>query len=165
MIHSELRSENGRENAVDHRGQGGWGGAATLSGVTASPRQLPRQLAVATALVGVQAGVLVVAAVWLAADTVFGSPDDPGAAITLAVLAAAAGLLLGWLARGLTALRLWARTPVVFLEILFLPVGWTLFDSGWVVAAAAYLGLALAVLVLLFTPPAREALEGPTSPR
>jgi hypothetical protein len=129
-------------------------------------RTLPRELAVAVGVVGVQAAALLVAAVFLAADTVFGSPDTPGAAVTQAVLAAAVGALLGWLDRGLYGCRLWARTPVVFLEILSLPVAWTFVRSGQPVAGVAYFALSLAVLVLLFTPPARAALEGPaTSPR
>jgi hypothetical protein len=117
------------------------------------------------ALVGVQALVLVAAAAYLLIGTVAGSPDQPDAAVTLGVLAAAVGVLLGWLARSLYGLRLWARTPVVFLEILFLPVAWTLVNSGQPVAGLAYFALSLAVLVLLFTPPARQALESATSPR
>jgi hypothetical protein len=126
---------------------------------------LPGQLRVALALVGVQAVELVVTALVLAIDAVVGHPDQPGAAVTLAVLALAVGALLLWLARALTRQRLWARTPVVFLEVLFLPVAYTLVNSGYPIPGVAYLLVSLAVLVLLFTPPARAALERPTSPR
>ena len=129
------------------------------------PSGPPRQLQVATWLAGAQAVALLAAGVYLLIATVAGSPDQPDAAVTLGVLAVAVGALLGWLARNLYRLRLWARTPVVFLQILFLPAAYTLFDSGWAAFGIAYLVLSLAVLVLLFTTPARTALEGPTSPR
>jgi hypothetical protein len=121
---------------------------------------LPTPLAIAIGLVRVQAVGLVVTAAALAIDTVAGSPDQPGAAVTLAVLAAAVGVLLLWLARALAGQRLWARTPVVFLEVLFLPVAYTLLRSGYAIPGVGYLVVSLAVLVLLFTPPARAALEG-----
>jgi uncharacterized membrane protein YhaH (DUF805 family) len=126
---------------------------------------LPRELVIAVVVVTVQAAALLVTGLAVAADTAAGSPDDPGAAVTLAVLAVAVGALLFWLARGLLTRRLWARTPVVFLEVLFLPVAYTLVRSGYAVPGVAYLVLTLGVLVLLFTPAARDALEGPTSPR
>ena len=125
----------------------------------------PRELRIAILLVAVQAVALLVAAIWLAIDSVAGHPDQPDAAVTLAVLGAAVGALLLWLDRGLLRLRLWARTPVVFLEVLFLPVAYTLVRSDLPVPGVAYLLLSLVVLVLLFTPPARAALEEPTSPR
>ena len=63
-------------------------------------------------------------------------------------------------ARGLLRLRPAARSPVVLLELIALPVGYDLgFQAGRLVIGVPILASALAVLVLLFTPKAREALN------
>jgi hypothetical protein len=74
--------------------------------------------------------------------------------------AALGAVLLALCARGLLQLRPSARSPIVVLQILALPVGYSLgFQNGRMLIAAPVLILAVAVLVLLLSKPSREALD------
>jgi hypothetical protein len=120
----------------------------------------PGPVLVAVVVVAVQAATLLVAAVILLVKTVDGNPHSiPGAllGVALTLLAAAA---LGFGARGLLRLSPAARTPVVVLELLALPVSYDLaFQAGRVGYGAPILVSALIVLYLLFTPASRESLD------
>ena len=126
----------------------------------------PRPLKAACVLLGLQALGLLAGGVVLLVDTITGHPTDRASALltTAFAVAGAAALALG--ARGLLRLRPAARTPIVVLEVLAVPVGYQLaFDSerpewGWPV-----LLVALAVLYLLFTPPVRAVLDRPEPSR
>ena len=82
-----------------------------------------------------------------------------------AALAIAGFALLGTLicylcGRGLLGLRPSARSPILLLELLALPVGFSLgIQAGRLLAGIPVLVSALAVLALLFTPTARAALD------
>jgi hypothetical protein len=69
-----------------------------------------------------------------------------------AVLAAGCALLIG---------RRWGRGPAVFAQLLLLPVAWYLAVGSHRVLAGIPLGIiALAVLALLFSPPAVHWVSG-----
>jgi hypothetical protein len=120
----------------------------------------PTQLRVAAALIGLEGLGLLAAAGVLVAKSVTGHPDSVGRALLGAALAVAAALVLGSCARALVRLRPAARTPVVVLELLALPVGYSLaFQADRVAYGGPILVVAAAVLYLLFTPPARAALD------
>lgn len=102
---------------------------------------------------------LVVAAGWEAVASVTGVPDDPATAwvaVALGMLAAA-GLLL--VARGLARRRRWARSPALVTQLLLLPVGVSLLQSGRLALGGALLTVALAGVVLLLSPPAQRLLD------
>src|SRR5206468_1053537 len=70
------------------------------------------------------------------------------------------GLVRGLCARGLLRLRSAARTPVIVLQVLAIPVAYDIaFPAGRPAIGGPILAAVLAVLYLLFTPPAREALD------
>lgn len=120
----------------------------------------PAQVRVAAALIALEGLVLLVAAGILIAKTLGGHPDSIGRALLGAtlVLGTAAALVLG--ALGLLRLIPAARAPMVVLQLLALPVGYSLaFQAGLVAYGAPILVGALGVLYLLFTPPARAALD------
>jgi hypothetical protein len=72
----------------------------------------------------------------------------------------AGALALAFGARALLRLRPAARSPIVVLQLLALPVSYSLwFQAGRVGYGAPIMIAALAVLFLLFTPPARAALD------
>jgi hypothetical protein len=120
----------------------------------------PGQIRVAAAVIGLEGLALLAAAGVLVAKSVTGHPDSVGRALLGAALAAAAALVLVLCARALVRLRPAARTPVVVLEVLALPVGYSLaFQADRVVYGGPILIAAAAVLYLLFTPPARAALD------
>jgi hypothetical protein len=120
----------------------------------------PAQVRAAATVIWLEGLALVGAAGVLVTKTFDGHPDSIGRALLGAALAlgAAAALVLG--ARGLIRLRPAARTPMVVLQLLALPVGYSLaFQAGRVGYGGPILVAALVVLYLLFTPPARAALD------
>jgi len=121
---------------------------------------VPAQVRVAAALIGLESLALLLAAGILVAKTLGGHPDSIGRALLAAALAIGGAVALGLGARGLVRLRAAARTPMLVLQLLALPVGYSLaFQAGLVGYGAPILVGALTVLYLLFTPPARAALD------
>jgi hypothetical protein len=136
----------------------------TLDGVTeqAPPRsvRVPAQVRSAVAIVALQALALLAAAIVLIVKTIFGDPDSVGRAMSDAGFAILGALLLALGARGLLRLSSAARTPVIVLELLALPVSFDLaFQAHRVDYGGPILVSAVVVLYLVFTPPAREALD------
>ena len=120
----------------------------------------PTPVRLAAGIVAAEAVGLLVAAGVLVAKTVTGHPASVGRARVGAALAVFGAVVLALCARGLMLLRYAARTPVIVLQLLALPVGYSLaFQAGRVGYGGPVLVAALAVLYLLFTPPARAALD------
>jgi hypothetical protein len=120
----------------------------------------PGQVRAATAVVALEALALLAAAGVLLFKTAFGDPDSVGRAMSDVGLAIFGAMLLAFAARGLLRLSPSARTPVLVLQLLALPVSYSLaFQAHRVEYGGPILVAALAVIYLLFTPPAREALD------
>ena len=121
---------------------------------------VPGQVRAAVWVIWLEALALFVTAAILVIKTATGDPHDVAGALLAAALAAAGGLLLLLAGRGLSRLRPAARTPVIVIELLALPVAYSLaFQAHRVAYGGPILLAALAVLYLLFTPPARAALD------
>lgn len=120
----------------------------------------PPQVRAAVIVIGLEALALLAAAGVLVDKTITGHPDSVGRALLGALLAVCGALVLGLAARGLLRLRPAARTPLVVLQLLALPVAYSLaFQAGLVGYGGPILVAALAVLYLLFTPSARATLD------
>jgi hypothetical protein len=92
------------------------------------------------------------------AKTAVNRPDNYGRALFGALFALAGGAVLLLLARSLRRLRGWARSPVLVLQVLALPVGYSLaFQARLPAYGGPILVLAVAELYLLFTPESRAA--------
>lgn len=126
-----------------------------------APQKLvPAQLRVAVVVILLESLGLVGAAGVLVVKSVTGDPSSLGGALLGAALALFGAAVLAVAARGIYHLRPAARTPVVVLQLLALPVGYSLgFQAGLLQYGGPMLLAALAVLYLLFTPPARAALD------
>jgi hypothetical protein len=109
--------------------------------------------------VAVEGLSLVVLGLVYGAAGVAGDPFDRTATLLEAGLAVLAGVLVLLVARGLSEVRGWARSPAVVVQLLALPVGYGLVQGEVWVAAVPVLGLALAVLYHLFTAEARLAFR------
>ncbi len=121
---------------------------------------IPIQLRAASAVVVVQGLALFGAAAVLVVKTIAGHPDDVLRALLGAAMALLGAVILVSCARGLLAQRPAARTPVVVLELLALPVSYSLgFQAGLPAYGVPIMFSALAVLYLLFTPAARAVLD------
>lgn len=123
----------------------------------------PAPLRAAAVLVGLESAGLVVAAAVLSIKIVVGHPDSLARALLEVAMALLGAAMLGLGARGLLHLRAPARTPVVVLQLLALPVGYSLaFQAGLVAYGGPILVVALAVLYLLFSPPVRDVFDRDT---
>ena len=126
----------------------------------AAPTHVPGVLRAAAGIVLAEALALVGAAVVVVIETAVATPHDVLRALFVAAGALLAAVVLAFAARGLLHLRPSARSPILVLQILALPVGWTMaFDAHRPGYGGPILLAALAVLYLLFTPPARDALD------
>lgn len=135
--------------------------SASSSSSSAQPDgRPPRPLVSACAVLGLEAVALIGLAVFLLIDTATGAASSLAGALLGAalVLGCAAALLFG--ARGLLRCQPGARTPIVVLQVLAIPVAYSLgFQAGRLAVGGPMLLAALAVLYLLFTPPSRAALD------
>jgi hypothetical protein len=120
---------------------------------------VPRPVAIAAALLALETLGLVALAVLLVVDTATGNPHSIWRALLGAALALVGAAVLGLGARGLVGLRPAARTPVVVLQVLAVPVAISLVQADQQRYGAPILIVAVAVVYLLFTPPARAALD------
>ena len=131
---------------------------ATLGPVTDSPtrtnaptlRWAVRSAAEAVALTGL---AIYVAWATLARSTT--SKQGAGALLALIVIGV---LIVGGLSRALSNLKTWARGPAIVLELLLLPIGYTMISGG-----LAYVGIPVMVCGLfgaglLLAPATRAAL-------
>lgn len=118
------------------------------------------ELRIAVGLLLLQGLGLVVAAGVLLEKTVLGTPDSYAAALLGAALALGGAALLVAAARGILRGSSAARSPAIVVELLALPVGYSLaFQAGLVGYGGPILVSAVGVLYLLFTPAARAALD------
>jgi hypothetical protein len=119
-----------------------------------------RQLIVAAWVIAAQALGLVAVALIVVIKTATGSPDSIGRALLGAGMALLGAVVLALGARGIYHHRPAARTPVMVVELLALPVGYSLgFQAGWIGYGGPIVASAVVVLYLVFTPPARAALD------
>ena len=113
----------------------------------------------ASLLTLLEAAALLVAAVALFLLTALHTSTRLWAAFTVAGFALLGAFVLVVCSRGLRRGRASARIPVVLLQLLALPVGYSLgFQAGDYFYGVPMLVVAIAVLGLLFTPSANTAL-------
>ena len=128
---------------------------------TGSAQGAPGTVRIAAALAALEGLALLGLGVFYAAKTALQRPDSYGRALLGAAMALAGGALLVLLARAVLHVRRWARSPVIVLQLLALPVGYTLaFQAGLPGYGGPILVAAGAELYLLFTPEARAAFWG-----
>jgi len=121
---------------------------------------VPGTLRLAAAIVTGEALALAAGALTLLLKTLFGNPDAIGRALALIGFALVTALVLGLCARGLIHLRPSARSPIVIVQLLALPVTYSLgFQAGRSVVAVPIMLAAVLVLGLLLSPSARQALD------
>ena len=126
--------------------------------MTGNSQSAPREVLGAAGLAAVEGVVLVGLGVLLVVKTATGHPNNVLGALSGALLALIAAASLLVLARLVLRLRRWARTPIVVLQIVALPVGFSLtFQAGLPGYGAPLLLMALAILVLFAMPAARAA--------
>jgi len=120
----------------------------------------PRPLVVACAVIALEALALLGLVVFLVVDTAAGHSSHSARGLLSAAFALLGAAALGFGARGLMRLSQAARTPIVVLQLLALPVAYTMaFSAHRPALGGPILVAAIAVIYLLFTPPVREVLD------
>ena len=118
----------------------------------------PRAVRWAALVVAVEVAALAAGMAGLLYLTATGSVASVGNAVGLAVVVAVLGIALGACAVGLRRVALWARTPVVVLQIILGMIGYTAaFQAGQPTFGIPVLVLVALELYLLATPEARLA--------
>lgn len=121
---------------------------------------MPGTVRAAAVLVAAQGAALAVTTVILIVLAFLHSSSRLWTALSIVGFALLGAVVLVLCARGLLRLRPSARSPIVLLELIALPVGYDLgFQGGRLALALPIMAVAAAVLVLLFTPTARAALD------
>jgi len=129
------------------------------SGTPASePAANPNLLRWAVRLLVVETGLLAVLVLVLVVADFTAQASSGRTAIAVTLYVAVIAALLGFLTRSLARHRAWARGPAVVLNMLLLPIGFTMAAGGlaWMGVPLMLLGLAGAVLLL--APGTRAAL-------
>jgi hypothetical protein len=120
----------------------------------------PVRLTAAAVVAALEGAALAAWGIGMVVLGIVGNPDSPQQAEAggLTVLALAAMPLAA--AYGLWRARRWSRGPVLIIQLVALPVAWTMIQAGGgLIAAGSLLGAAaLTELVLLVHPAATEAL-------
>ncbi len=132
----------------------------TGPGAGTEPAARPRRLTAAAALAAFEGVGLAAVGLWLMAIGLFGGASSTQQAamggVTLLVMAALPLVA----AYGLLRARRWSRGPVLIIQLIALPVAWTMAQNGGALlaAAVALAVVAAAELVLLVHPAATDAL-------
>jgi hypothetical protein len=122
--------------------------------------EVPGPLRVACVVLGLESLALLGIAAFLVIETMTGSPNSVARALLGAAMAVIGALALAAGARGLLRLSPAARTPIVVIQLLAVPVSYSLaFQAGRVGYGGPILLAAVSVIYLLFTPPVRAALD------
>ena len=120
----------------------------------------PSALRAAAVLVAAQAVGLGVLVVFYVVELVVSTASNVAAALTSIGLFALAAAGVALCSRGLARHRRWARSPVLVLELVAMPVAVGLVQGGlWYVGVPLFLW-ALAVVVLMYAPGSNAALHG-----
>jgi hypothetical protein len=119
---------------------------------------VPATLRWAVVLLGVQAVGLVALVALLVYADVRSTSNSVGSAAGLTVFAVLIAALFGLFVWALSGRRAWARGPAIVLELLLLPIGYSLITSGLAVLGIPVLLLAGTTAALLLAPSTRAAL-------
>jgi hypothetical protein len=122
---------------------------------SADPSRIPPPLAVATALVGVEAVLLVLVGL---AELLALTGERMAMGLTTTLFFVVYGAGLGWCAWRLSRLASWARAPVVLAQLIQLGVAWSFRGGATTVAAVILAVIALVVVAGVMHPRSLAAL-------
>ena len=126
----------------------------------------PPALLLATAALGAEAAMLLVAAVISAVDTAAGRSYERSSGIALTIIAFGAVIVVALIAVGVYRVRRWSRTPALLAQLFVGTTGVYLLEGHRLDWGVPALLVALAGFAGLLVPPSWRALAtGPMSPK
>ena len=126
----------------------------------------PPALLLATAALGAEAAMLLVAAVISAVDTAAGRSYQRSSGIALTIIAFGAVIVVALIAVGVYRVRRWSRTPALLTQLFVGTTGVYLLEGHRLDWGVPALLVALAGFAGLLVPPSWRALAtGPMSPK
>ncbi len=129
-------------------------------------RPRPPALLLATAALGAEAAMLLVAAVISAVDTAAGRSYQRSSGIALTIIAFGAVIVVALIAVGVCRARRWSRTPALLTQLFVGTTGVYLLEGHRLDWGVPALLVALAGFAGLLAPPSWRALAtGPMSPK
>jgi hypothetical protein len=123
------------------------------------PAATPGTLLWATGLLGAEAVGLLGVSGWLGYDAATSAAQSVASAAATVAFAVLMAVVLGGLAYALWRRRSWARGPSVVLQLLLLPIGYSVATAGQSVVGVALIVIGLAGVATLVAPATRAALE------
>lgn len=108
-----------------------------------------RPLRAGVALLAVEGLALLASGLWLGVRSLGDDVSDRAGGETGAIVAILVGVGVLFLARAVMARRRWPRSPVIVLQVLFLPVGVGLLQSGRPGYGVPVILIPLATLIVL----------------
>lgn len=108
-----------------------------------------RPLLAGGALLALEGIASLAAGLWLGIRSLGDDVSDRAGGVTGAIVAILAGVAILFLARAVLARKRWARSPVIVLQILLLPVGVGLLQSGRPGYGVPVILLPVAILITL----------------
>ena len=119
----------------------------------------PATLRWAVGLLAAQAAGLAVLTVLVVYADLVATATTVQGAIGLTIFTALMAALLGVFAWSLHRRRRWARGPAIVLQLLLVPIGWTMVSGGQPAFGIPVIALGLIGAGLLLAPATREALD------
>jgi hypothetical protein len=129
--------------------------------VAVQPRERPRALRVAAALLAVEAAGTCVAAGFSAASTASGQSYQAASGVALTLIAVGVAVVFALFAAGVARARPWTRTPVVMAQLAIGVWGIYLLRDHRLDWGVPMLLIAAGCLAALFTPASLRALNRP----
>jgi len=132
---------------------------ATLGFVTDTPtRTNAPTLSWAIRLLAVQCVAVVGAAVFVAWEVATATATNKRSGVAFLVFVLICAVILGGLARALSNLKPWARGPAIVIEMLLIPIGFSMATHGLALIGVVVLLVGLFGAGLLLAPSTRTAL-------
>ncbi|WP_093257519.1 hypothetical protein [Thermostaphylospora chromogena] len=117
-------------------------------------------LAVAAVVVALEGVTTLLLGVYVAVQTVIGSPSDYTTSVAVAAFGVLVGAGLLWVVRGLYTAERWSRAPGVVTQIFLIPLSITLLQSDRLAMGIPLIIAAVVGIVALLAPPTTRALYG-----
>jgi hypothetical protein len=161
MPEQERRPRRQRPGTPDQADTGTSGDETPVRSGSARIRldSVPATLRWAVWLLAAEAAGLVAIAGVLGYDAATATSQSATSAVAIVVFTLLVAAIVGWLSVSLARRRRWARGPAVVVQLLLLPIGYSVATNGIAAVGILMIVIGLAGVATLLAPATRAALE------